>query len=53
MMTQEEAAAILVESFSRLDDEGIDNFAWHLKMETPVFCGEELVRDAYFYLSVG
>ncbi len=30
---------ILTESFSKLDDEELDNLAWHLENKTPFFCG--------------
>lgn len=39
-MTQSEAYDILVRAFTVLKPEEVENFRWHLRNETPVFCGK-------------
>jgi hypothetical protein len=38
MMTQEESYSVLVRAFSILDQQQVENFAWHLRRETPILC---------------
>jgi len=47
-MNQEQARAILKKAFKALAPEHIENFRYHLRNETPVFCGVESVKFRYF-----
>lgn len=39
-MNKDEAYETLLKSFAVLDEKEVENFRFHLKNETPVFCGE-------------
>ena len=46
-MIDEHAKTILKQAFSVLGAEGIENFRWHLRNETPVLCGRPFWQIPY------